>query len=199
MIDLENIQPDNLNMLVKHNFKVMVFVGANQAKVTFEMAAALQVLGERAEYIKISGNGPDALDFHIAYYIGHIAATTPNSYFHIISKDTGFDPLIQHLKQRKIMAGRHRDIAHIPLLKAIPATSLEDRIKTAVEFLHARAQARPGTMSALSNSINNLFRNTLNPQQISSLITHLRKLNYIKEENNKIVYQLPEKTKCEAI
>jgi hypothetical protein len=31
-------------------FKVLVFVGANQAKVPFELASALQALGGSAEY-----------------------------------------------------------------------------------------------------------------------------------------------------
>ena len=45
----------------------MVFVGANQRRVPFDMASAIQRMGDKAEYIKISGNGPNALDFHIAY------------------------------------------------------------------------------------------------------------------------------------
>jgi len=51
-------------------------------------------MGERAEYVRISGNGSNALDFHIAFYIGQLAAHEPDAYFHIISKVTGFDPLI---------------------------------------------------------------------------------------------------------
>ena len=55
----------------------------------------MQSLGADAEYVRIEGNGPNALDFHIAFYIGNIAAKDPDCYFHIISKDTGFDPLIK--------------------------------------------------------------------------------------------------------
>lgn len=29
---------------------------------------------ERAEYIRISGNGSNALDFHIAFHIGELSA-----------------------------------------------------------------------------------------------------------------------------
>src|SRR6185503_11601280 len=98
LIDFENVQPSSLEQLDHDHFKVFVFVGAHQGKVPFELAASLQQLGDRAQYIKISGNGPNALDFHIAYYIGRLAATDPAAYFHIISKDEGFDLLIQHLK-----------------------------------------------------------------------------------------------------
>ena len=93
LIDYENEQPKNLDILKGHEFSVKVFVGAKQAKLPFELATAMQALGDKAEYIKIDGNGPNALDFHIAFYIGHIVASDREAYFHIISKDTGFDPL----------------------------------------------------------------------------------------------------------
>ena len=41
LIDYENVQPKNLGVLKGHDFKVMVFVGANQTKIPFELAEAL--------------------------------------------------------------------------------------------------------------------------------------------------------------
>jgi hypothetical protein len=43
-------------------------------------------MGERGEYIKVAGAGRNALDFHIAYYIGRIASQAPEAFFHIISR-----------------------------------------------------------------------------------------------------------------
>src|SRR5687767_2649597 len=102
LIDFESVQPASLEVLAADHFKVKVFVGATQTKLPFDLVTAIQRMGDRAEYIKISGVGPNALDFHIAYYIGRIASQEPDAFFHIISKDTGFDPLIQHLKDNKI-------------------------------------------------------------------------------------------------
>ena len=118
LIDLENVQPASLAGLEADFFKVLIFVGASQTKIPFELASAAQRLGERAAYIKIAGNGINALDFHIAYYIGRLSQQDPTAYFHIISKDTGFDTLIQHLKAQKIGVVRSKDIADIPLFKA---------------------------------------------------------------------------------
>jgi hypothetical protein len=74
LVDYENVQPKSLAALVGDQpFKVLLFVGASQAKVSFEVAGSMQALGSNASYIKISGNGPNALDFHVAYYIGRIA------------------------------------------------------------------------------------------------------------------------------
>ena len=50
LIDLENVQPKNLEILASHPFKVLVFVGANQAKVTYDLAVAMQELGKNAQY-----------------------------------------------------------------------------------------------------------------------------------------------------
>ncbi len=101
LIDLENVKPAAFELLNHDHFRVMVFAGSNQPKVPVDFADSLQRLGGKTGYIMISGNGPNALDFHIAYYIGRLAAENPNAYFHIISKDTGFDPLIRHLKTQK--------------------------------------------------------------------------------------------------
>ena len=49
------------------------------------------------ELVRLTEPGKNALDFHIAYYLGQLALKEPDAFFHIVSKDTGFDPLIQHL------------------------------------------------------------------------------------------------------
>jgi hypothetical protein len=92
-------KPRNLG---RSSLKVLVFVGASQAKIPFELAAAMQRLGDDAQYVKIGGNGKNALDFHLAFYVGELVAKDPEAYFHILSKDTGFDPLIKRLKTRKV-------------------------------------------------------------------------------------------------
>src|SRR6478672_6566670 len=117
LIDFENVQPDSLEQLDPDYFKLLVFVGANRGKIPYDVAASLQRFGDRMEYIKISGNGLNALDFHIAYYIGRFAAADSNAFFHIISKDTGFDPLIQHLRAKKVYVRRAETILDIPLVK----------------------------------------------------------------------------------
>src|SRR5690606_39133200 len=117
------VQPAAMEALEREHFHVVVFVGASQAKVTYEVASALQRMGERAAYIKIAGNGSNALDFHIAYYIGELSAKEPDAYFHVVSRDTGFDPLIQHLKSRKISASRVKAVSDLPLVKAAASKS----------------------------------------------------------------------------
>ena|SRR6476620_3977229 len=100
LIDYENVQPKELALLRGGHFKVKLFLGASQAKIPVALAAALHALGTNAEYVLLESRGPNALDFHIAYYIGVLSVQDHAARFHIISKDTGFDPLIRHLKLR---------------------------------------------------------------------------------------------------
>lgn len=157
LVDYENVQPELLSALAEDHFKVLVFVGASQSKVSYATAEALQRLGDRAEYVKIAGNGPNALDFHIAFYIGHLSAQDPAAYFHIISKDTGFDPLIQHLKARKVFAARAKDVADIPLVKAAGSKTPDERVDLIVARLQQLGASKPRTTKTLTGTINSLF------------------------------------------
>ena len=191
LIDFENVHPKNLELLTTHPFKVFVFVGANQTKVPFDLADSMQLLGRSARYIKISGNGQNALDFHIAYYVGELAAKDPDAHFHIISKDRGFDPLIKHLKGRKIRIQRERDLAEIPILRVSNTTSSDEKIAAIIKNLGGRGQARPRKVRTLENTINTLFTKKLDKNELSSLIKELQKRKLIVVNQSNVSYKLP--------
>jgi len=191
LIDFENVQPKNLELLEGHPFKVFVFVGANQTKVPIKLAKALQALGEDGEYIEISGIGQNALDFHIAYYIGELVAADPNAHFHVISRDKGFDPLIRHLKDRKIRVRREKDLAEIPILRISTRTSTDKKIDAIVNNLKARGQSRPRKVKSLENLINNLISEELGIKELTSLVEELRKRKLIVVNQGNVSYKLP--------
>ncbi|RRV42119.1 hypothetical protein EGJ86_05245 [Pseudomonas sp. o96-267] len=193
LIDYESVQPDDVAIVQGEQFKVIVFVGATQSKVSFEVASALQKMGDRAEYIKISGTGHNALDFHVAYYIGVMATKQPDSYFHIISKDTGFDPLIAHLKTQKIFACRSATIGDIPLVKVVNSNAPGDRIEIIVNDLKKRGNSRPRAVKTLSSTINSMFQKRLSAQEIDGLIEGLRQKGFVKVNGTKVSYSLPAK------
>ncbi len=111
LIDFENVQPRALDRLKPGTARIKVFLGQHQSKLMLELVQALQPFGRDAEYIQIQGSGPDAVDFHIAFYIGRLAAAHPGAAFTIISKDKGFDPLVKHLATLGIGCKR---LAEIP-------------------------------------------------------------------------------------
>jgi len=193
LIDFENVQPKNLEILKNHPFKIFVFVGESQTKVPFGLATAMQGFGEDAKYIKISGNGKNSLDFHIAHYIGQLSSADPDGYFHIVSRDTGFDPLVKHLRAKRIRIHREKDLAEIPLLRISTATNVDETIEAIVQNLAGRGQSRPRKVKTLSNTINSLFAKKLDEIELDTLITKLIEQKYITVNQGKVTYKLPKK------
>jgi hypothetical protein len=190
LIDYENVQPEAMAALEREHFIVLVFVGANQAKVTYEVASVLQRMGDRAGYIKIAGNGSNALDFHIAYYIGQLAAKEPDARFHIVSKDTGFDPLIQHLKTKKISVSRVKNISDLPSVKVAVSKSAPNRVAVVIENLKNRGASNPRTLKTLASTINALFQKSLSAAEVESIIAELKKKGVVIVNQTKVSYAL---------
>lgn len=188
LIDYENVQPDALHRLADEHFKVIVFVGANQSKLSFETAAALQKLGLRAQYIRISGNGPNALDFHLAMYLGELLTVDPSAFFHIISKDKGFDPLIDHLKSRKVFAARAVSIEDIPVVKTANADSVDQQLALAIDYLSKRGANRPKTLKTLTSSLHGLFHKKLTPEKLQAVIDALVSCQHLSVDGARVSY-----------
>lgn len=120
LIDYENVQVKSLELLQGEHFRVYIFLGTNNTKLSRDLAVAVQAMGARAQYVELSSSGPNALDFYIAYYLGQLVLQEPLGFFHIISKDKGFDPLIEHLKTRSILSARSVSIDAMPCFAIKP-------------------------------------------------------------------------------
>ncbi len=108
LIDYESIQPRHLETRADEDTHVTVFVGAHQERIPFDLVAAMQAIGSRARYVKIARAGKNALDFHLAFYLGELAAHDPTATFRVMSRDGGFDVLIAHLQARGLTVERLR-------------------------------------------------------------------------------------------
>jgi hypothetical protein len=190
LVDFENVQPKDLALLNGGAYKIKVFLGTQQTKIPLALANALQAFGEHAQYIQINGNGNNAVDFHIAYYIGRLAAMAPDGQFHVISKDTGFDPLLKHLKEVGISCQRSESIAAIAQAKESTASD-SDRLKVVIENLAKRKSARPQKPTTLRTTIRALFANKLSEDELDRLIDQLKTRGLIKISEGKVQYQLP--------
>ena len=187
LIDYENVQPKSLPVLNGQPVKVIVFLGANQAKVSVEVAKALQPLGSNAEYVQISGNGPNAVDFHIAFTIGEISKSDESARFHIISKDSGFDPLIEYLRTKRIVAQRSAEIPGVPIRR----TKVPEKLEAIIRNL-SKNTGRPRKVTTLSNTINALFQKSLDEAEVMSLIKALEKHGHISIQGENVSYPLSE-------
>jgi hypothetical protein len=198
-IDYENVQVQSLALLKGGQFHVRVFLGPNNTKLPVELVMAMQELGNQAEYIVLETSGSNALDFHIAYYLGVQTAADSEGFFHIISKDTGFDPLIRHLRGRKIFAVRSISIEEMPCFKvAAPqqeskgtsaaSASTEELLKLAVDDLIKRKASKPGTATTLRSTIHARCGKNLPATKIDAVYNALVKHGYITVNGEKVSY-----------
>lgn len=134
LIDYENLQVKNLDDVYCLDADVYVFRGPTQNKLPAELIESAQKFGSRITWIKTSRQGHNALDFHIAYFVGQIVQSDSKVFFHIVSKDDGFDALIDFMKERKLFIDRVESIDDIPLVKKMkaiesdPVAFIKDRI-----------------------------------------------------------------------
>jgi hypothetical protein len=191
LIDLENVQPGSLALLNGHPFKVIVFLGASQTKVPLDLAQSLQPFGEKVQYVQISGTGRNALDFHIAFTLGELTLADQTASYHILSRDTGFDPLIKHLKTKGIRARRVQEIGEIPLLRVATCKTIPEKIEAVVSYLKSRGSSLPRKVQTLTNTINHLFAKSLNTSELAEILQSLARNGYIKIESETVSYQLP--------
>ena len=206
LVDFENVQPKNISLLSGGSFEIKVFVGTHQGKIPLEMARALQALGPDAEYIQIEGSGRNALDFHIAYYLGRLAAEAPRgAQLHVISKDKGFDPLIKYLNAQKIVCHRWTSVADIPLgkasktrpgretveaVKVSKAKSDRERVDVVIENLEKRKASKPRTLKTLRSTINARFGSQLTEEELDKIIDQLSHRRVIKIADGKVTYEM---------
>ncbi len=96
LVDFENVQPtlEELVKLAPGFTDVWLFHGPHQAKRAQQMAAA----NNGVTLVPRSGKGPNALDFHLTFYLGYVAAKHPDAHLVVVANDKGYDPMIAHAR-----------------------------------------------------------------------------------------------------
>lgn len=212
LVDYENVQVKSLDLLREEHFRVTVFLGPKNTRLPVELVLAMQQLGERAQYVTLETPGSNALDFHIAYYLGALAKEDPSGFFHIISKDTGFDPLIKHLMARKIFSSRSESIEEMPCftqaeskpklpVEAEPMAAgpqqpqasgkVDELIRVAVDDLIGRKASKPRTAKTLLNTIHAKCGKERPLKEIEAVYQGLLKRGYVRVDGAKVSYALP--------
>ena len=191
LVDYENVRPESVAELDREVFRLMVFVGANQTKLNYEVADVMQRMGERGEYVKIAGEGKNNLDFHIACYAGRLTALDPECYVHIIAKDKGYDRMVEHLAAKGFHVARWEAVHDIPILKTTSTAPLDDKQSIILAYLLKRGAQRPASIKTLTGSVSALFQPKLDDAEVAELVTQLRELGLYTVDGSKVVYSLP--------
>ncbi len=193
LIDHENVHALDPGEIGDLPVKVVVFLGEQTTKLPVEDVQKLLVHRGQIELITISGHGKNALDFHVAFYAGRISAEDPKAYIHIISKDKGFDPLIAHLKSRKVFARRSEEVPRLAtILKGEPVpAAAEGRVERAIAHLTRMEKSRPRKRKTLASSLAALFNKQLSDGEVGRLIVALEEADKLGiDEKETVTYRL---------
>ncbi|WP_185868073.1 PIN domain-containing protein [Variovorax sp. DXTD-1] len=95
LVDLENVQPPAalLDELAPGFADAWIFHGPHQQKLSQTFKT---LIGGRATLVPITRTGNNALDFHLSFYLGYVAAKHPDARLVVIANDKGYEPMIEH-------------------------------------------------------------------------------------------------------
>ncbi len=143
LVDYENKQKIDLSPL-DESYRAIIFVGANQNPPKASKKPTTAHRFSRVDFFKISGDGKNALDFHIAFLLGRTFETAPDTECFVLSGDRGFDPLLNHLSSNGMSCRRVESIFELVSPTAVPSVvsdvALCQRCKRASTIEHHGGQ-----------------------------------------------------------
>ena len=193
LVDYENIGKLDLGA-IPAGVRVPFFFGASQRTVPTDFLKAALRLGERFVPIDIEGQGKNALDFHIAFYLGEYLARAPDTSCVILSRDKGFDPLIRHLARRGFAVRRANTVAEALASAALPqaaparapASSLPD---DALAYLGRMPRnRRPRKRKGLLSNLYSHFSKKIPEVELQRVIDQMIAAGRLSETNGAITY-----------
>lgn len=104
LVDYENVHStiEDLLKLAPKLTDVWLFHGPGQ----INSAEQVKAKHERVTLVPHSGKGKNALDFHLSFYLGYVAARHPQASLMVVANDKGYDSMIGHAKDLGFTAQR---------------------------------------------------------------------------------------------
>src|SRR5678815_4874620 len=109
LVDFENVCKIDQTIFQNKNVTLTLLLGAGQTKLDVALVEQLLLNAASVRLVSLTSRGKNALDFTLAYYLGQAVVADPTGCFHLVSKDTGFDPLVEHLQSKNRRVHRHDD------------------------------------------------------------------------------------------
>ncbi len=152
LLDYENVPKVDLSVL-DEGYRAVIFVGNDQEPPKAARAKSTAHRFVRVDFLKIDGKGRNALDFHIAFHLGRIFETAPDTECVVIAKDKGYDPLLRHLNKNGLKCRRVKGwdaFVREPRPVRVPVKSLPAPSPIAPTLV--KAFATPSPTSTLMNA-----------------------------------------------
>lgn len=174
-VDFENVHEVDPALIGVKSVSLTLLLGARQTKLDAALVEKLMEHAASVQLVRLTTSGKNALDFALAYYVGRAVISDPTGHFHIVSGDTGFDPLIEHLRSRHIHACRHDDFSHLtsPAPVKPPSAPPEDLFSRASEHLRRVATSRPKRKKTLISHLRAHFVKDADDAAMLGLVNRL--------------------------
>ncbi len=144
-VDFENVHQVDLSLIGAKSVSFTLMVGPKQTKLDTDLVERLISHSDSVRFVRLKSSAKDAVDFALAFYLGRASLADPTAYFHIVSKDTGYDPMIDHLRERHINVRRHPSCAELTFSwpgKAVPADEPVPKKKAAKKVAAKKVAAK---------------------------------------------------------
>ena len=188
-VDVENIKSINPAVLSLKQLVIHLFLGPMDKKLEVEVVEAILTNSHGVRLIRSPKNGKNALDFVLAYHLGQAAMAEPKAYFHILSKDCGFDSLVELLQSKQIKARRHADwdtlhtaltlkpaIPKSPTPPAAPAIKpLSPGVEKVLSYLTKSPNNRPKKSATLVRQAKSYLGKDATDAMAESVVEELRR------------------------
>ncbi|MBL9118057.1 MAG: hypothetical protein JNJ83_23815 [Verrucomicrobiaceae bacterium] len=193
-VDYENVHEVDLSLIGGRTVYLTLLLGARQTRLDVALVEKLMAHAASVQLVRLQSSGKNALDFALAFHLGRAVQADPNAYFHIISKDTGFDPLIEHLRSRQINARRHSDYTELKrsATKRSPsAPEPTDLVTRALEHLRKNTNNRPKRKQTLGSHLAAFCGKSSTAGEVEELIEKLQTAGHLEiNEKGAVTYHL---------
>ncbi len=180
-VDYENVHEVDLTLIGSKTVYFTLLLGARQNNLDATLVEKLMTHASAVQLVRLSSPGKNALDFALAFYLGKAVQGDPTAFFHIVSGDAGFDPLIEHLRSRQINVRRHVDYTTLTFSyppKPALATP-EDLLPRVITHLQKNINNRPKRKKTLVSHLLAVCGNSTTTTMVDDLIERLRKAGHL--------------------
>lgn len=174
-VDYENVHEADLGRLADKEAHVTLVLGQRHTKLPVPLVELIQEHASKVTLVKTELVAKNALDFVLACEVGRQTEVDSEGYFHILSRDKGFDAVISHLKGRRIFAARRESFGEIPALM-----NCQERVEIIAGRFRDKVVSRPGKRKSLESSIQAFFGKALSSEELNATIQGLVKAKVIE-------------------
>lgn len=205
-VDFENVHEIDPALIGAPSTTLLLLIGPEKKKLELDVVAKLLEHAAAVHLVRLPTKGKNAVDFALAYYLGQAVLADPAGSFHLVSKDKGYDPLVEHLRSKQVRIQRHDGFAPLattlqpkpatppapPAAKTTPTPPAPSAAAQQLLAILVGSVSRPRTRRTLTRHAITVLGNKLSEAQATALIQELCTANKVSiTAQDKVEYRFP--------